>query len=83
MKYKISDYPKLGELWKRTGLPAFKKFVDNELTVLFGYWCLDIIELDKWLHRQYGEYEDHGFSMEDIIRKHYGESACKLIEEML
>lgn len=44
---------------------------------------LDIIKFDDWLHEQYGQYENKGLSMQDLIRKEYGEEAVHFIKECL
>lgn len=83
MKYKISQHAVLGQLWKRTGFPPMKGFIDNELTVVTGYWTIDILRLDEWLHKHYGHYEDNGLSMMAIIKSKHGDFAAQLIDELL
>jgi len=43
----------------------------------------NVISFDKYLHEQFGEYENEGKSMASIIEEHFGASASKLIKDHL
>ena len=61
----------------------FNSIWDKLLTMATGYIEIDIIKLDVILHERFGEYEDAGKSMEDIIRENYGEEAVDLINRLI
>lgn len=85
--YKIHEYRRLHADVNRL-LPEFRggfkqRFIDNLLTAICGRWILDIERFDEWLHELYGEYENAGFSMKEIIREKMGADALKMIEELI
>ena len=43
----------------------------------------NVISFEKYLHEQFGEYENEGKSMASIIEEHFGASASKLIKDHL
>ena len=43
----------------------------------------NVISFDKYLHEQFGEYEDAGKSMAAIIEEKFGAPARRLIEDHL
>lgn len=61
----------------------FSKFHDKTLTVVFRVAVIDIFAFDDWLHEKYGEYEDEGKSMRDIVTEHYGEKGAKMILNLI
>ncbi len=83
MRYKIRQYSIVGDMWKKAGLPPLKGFIDNDLTIVTGFWTLDILRLDDWLHRHYGDYEDSGKSMKEFIKYKFGVQTAQLIEDLL
>lgn len=55
--------------------------LDNIASILYHRPVLDIFGFDVFLHSKYGEYEEHGKSMSDVILENYGEKAvafCKI-----
>lgn len=54
-----------------------------KLFIVLGRVTIDIIALDDTLHQMFGNYEEQGKSMKDIITEKDGEKAAKLIQEML
>lgn len=85
--YKIYEYNRLGADLNK--LPpelrcGFKeRFIDNLLTAILGRWIIDIERFDKYLHELYGNYENKGLSMRDLIESEMGINALKLIENLL
>lgn len=60
----------------------FPAYVDK-LFIVLRRVTIDIIALDDTLHQMFGNYEEQGKSMKDIITEKDGEKAAKLIQEML
>lgn len=60
----------------------FTEIVDNLLSLVFGEVIIDIFKLDDRLKSLYPEDWDNG-SMAEIITKHYGEEANKLIRSLI
>ena len=58
-------------------------FMDFELSVVFRKPILDIYKFDDWLHCQFGEYEEKGMSMHDVIVANYGGTVATQIKELL
>lgn len=48
-----------------------KDFYDSFLTVITGKPCFDIYKFDEYLHSLYGNYEENGKSMADVLHEHY------------
>lgn len=59
------------------------EWIDTLLTALqLGMKIyFDVIRFDKYLHEQFGEYENDGKSMATIIEEKFGASARRLIED--
>ena len=83
MAYKFSDTHKLNEKFRRIYGVGFNDFYDGLMSVASGHICIDVIKFDDWLHDKYGNYEDSGQSMKELIRDKYGEQSVKLIEDLI
>lgn len=57
--------------------------LDTWLSAVFGRVMVDLIFIDEKLHTRFGDYEDRGLSMADVIRKEYGQEAVELLNELL
>lgn len=85
--YKIYEYNRLRAALNKLP-PEFRygfkeRFVDNLLTSALGRWIIDIEQFDQYLHELYGNYENKGLSMRDLIESKMGTKALKLIENLL
>lgn len=58
-------------------------FYDPLLSWVSGKFMIDIVKFDDDMHRKFGEYEDQGLSMKDIIKQHYGDAGLNLIEQLI
>lgn len=58
-------------------------YYDPLLSYVMQKFTIDLVKLDDKLHRLFGNYEEQGMSMRDIIEKNYGEAGLKLIEQLL
>lgn len=69
----------------------FKRYFDfpiGDIYDSFMSWCLgrfviDIKSLDDILHSKFGEYEELGKSMEDILKENYRKEGIELLNELL
>lgn len=61
------------------------EWIDGLMTALQSGMriCFDVVKFDVYLHQQFGEYEERGKNMSDIIEEKFGASARKLVEEHL
>ena len=61
------------------------EWIDTLLTALQPGMKIsfDVVRFDKYLHEQFGEYENDGKSMAAIIEDNFGPSAVKLIRDHL
>lgn len=60
----------------------FPEFEDKQLKELW-HVAIDICAFDDFIHVQFGNYEEQGKSMQDVIVENYGERANNLIIELL
>lgn len=63
-------------------VPSFSKLINNAM-VLFGEFVIDILKFDKFLHEKFGNYEDEGKSMRDILSEKYGDDIKDYVEQMV
>ena len=82
MEYKFSEIYKLNEKFFAIFGIGFKEFYDGMMSVALKHLCIDIIKFDDWLHEKYGNYEDSGQSMKELIQEKCGEKGVKLIEDL-
>ena len=66
----------------KMGKPQARTFMDPLLTVMSGYFHLDIIKFDDWLHAQGYKEETHG-SMREYILNAYGSEACVFVLRLI
>ena len=62
---------------------SIQPFYDGLITLVFKSIKIDIIKFDDYLHGKYGDYEDEGKSMNDIVVEKYGEDASKILEKLI
>lgn len=67
-------------LYKRH-LPGVPLFVDQTMTNARGTFSIDVINLDNWLEQE--GLSEEGMSTQDVITKHYGESAAAFIQSRI
>ncbi|MDR2556774.1 MAG: hypothetical protein LBC49_03570 [Bacteroidales bacterium] len=59
------------------------EFLDNYVGFLTHRICIDIVAFDNYLHKLYGDYEDAGFSMQDLIIEKYGIEADAVLNKLI
>ena len=57
--------------------------IDTLVSLVEGRVVVDILHIDDILHSRFGDYEDRGLSMNDIIKEKYGEAAVQLLNELI
>ena len=57
--------------------------IDPLMSIICKRVVLDIVHVDTILHSRFGDYEERGLSMEELITKEYGEESTTLIKRML
>lgn len=62
---------------------SFTDYVDSVYTMLCKKPKMDIGKFDDILHEWFGQYEDEGLSMYDILVKNFGESIAEQIKELV
>ena len=55
--------------------------LDNLMSALMDRPVLDLNQLDDFLHRKFGGYEESGLSMEDVLKKEYGRECLDFVRE--
>ena len=81
--YKIGEWSKAGKDFSSVFNTNIRPFYDGQATLIFKKICINPFVFDDYLHRLYGDYEQQGQSMDDIIREHYGKEGVKLINKLL
>lgn len=83
-KYKFpSDWHLIKEDFKEQFKLSIIDFYEPLISWMQQKFTINVIRLDEYLHGKYGEYEEKGLSMEDIIREHYGPKGVKLLNELI
>lgn len=59
-----------GKVLKKIGLDP-RIFFDSQLTVFLKKPMFDTAKFDNYLHSKFGNYEENGKSMADIIHEHF------------
>jgi hypothetical protein len=57
-------------------------FLDGLMMTVTRRPVIDVFKFDDWLHEQFGNYEDDGKSMNDLINEKYGKGAVGLVKEL-
>lgn len=61
----------------------FGDFYDPLLSLVSGKYTIDAIRFDEALHVRFGQYEDLGLSMRDLVLVKYGRTALNCLESIL
>jgi hypothetical protein len=81
--YQIGQWASARRDFENVFKTTISPFYDGLATIVFQAIKIDILLFDEWLHKMYGDYEDEGKSMQDIVIEHYGYKADELINELL
>jgi hypothetical protein len=81
--YFISQWPEARKDFRRVFGTDIVPFYDGPTTVAFCRICIDIAAFDEWLHRRFGDYEDRGLSMRDVVIENYGIEGDKLLDKLI
>lgn len=83
----IGFYPheagKVNEKFLRLFGVPFMKYYDGFMTATTGKLWVDVVKFDDYLHERFGQYEDDGKSMCEIITKKFGAEAEKFFLQLL
>lgn len=77
-----SEWRDLGKDFSSLFKISIVDFYDPFASWLLGRFIIDIYKLDEHLHIKYGDYEEEGLSMRELIISEYGSDACELIETL-
>lgn len=81
--WKFSKRFELNQFFYRVFGIYVDQFYDPLTSIISNRIIIDIIKFDEWLHSKYGNYEDNGMSMEDLVREHYGVRGVELIKDLI
>jgi hypothetical protein len=66
------------------GLKNFmSRVMDGEMSYIFKRPMINIFIFDDWLHEEFGNYEDTGLSMEDLIEQKFDLETMKSLQALL
>lgn len=78
-----SDWSKLRRDFIKTFHMSIVDIYDPFMSWIMQKFQIDIVKFDDKLHRKFGDYEEDGLSMRDIVKKNYGDAGLKLIEQLI
>jgi hypothetical protein len=81
--YCIHEHAKAKSEFRNVFGMEISPFYDVFVSLLFKKICINPFKFDEWLHARYGDYEDRGKSMLDIVSEHFGEAGVNLINKLL
>jgi hypothetical protein len=81
--YPVSRWWKAGSDFRRIFHVSIAPFFDSSTTCLFQKIRINPFTFDDYLHELYGNYEDRGLSMQELILEKYGEEGEKLINALI
>ena len=81
--YKIGEWGKAGNDFRTVFKVNITPFYDGLLTLACQHICIDPFKFDDYLHMVYGEYEEQGKSMQDVIIENYGQKGEQLFEKLI
>ncbi|MDR1129827.1 MAG: hypothetical protein LBK96_02475, partial [Prevotellaceae bacterium] len=79
---KVADWGRARKEFEHHFHVGIKNFYDGQATFTFKKICIDVFKFDDYLHRIYGDYEDRGLSMEELVIEKYGVEARNLLNEL-
>jgi hypothetical protein len=71
------------QFFKETFNLNFNDFIDPIISTFVGEPVIDVIKFDDWLHKEHGNYEERGLSMQDFLTEQYGQEVTNKIKELL
>jgi len=78
--FKVHERDKAYILFRETFGFHIKYFYDGFSTYISQKICIDIYKFDDCMHELYGNYEDDGKSLENIVVEKYGEKALEVLK---
>lgn len=80
--YKIGEWGAVRKDFSETFGVTIGPFYDGMMTVFSKKICIDPFKFDDFLHRKFGDYEDRGLSMYELVYAEFGEQAALLLEAL-
>jgi len=77
------NLPEAHKLFRETLGISLNPYLDGLMMVLMKKPVIDIIKFDKWAHGKFGEYENAGKSLEDVLTENYGKTISLQISELM
>lgn len=82
-RFKITELGHAKEQFRKYFGIDIGNFRDNVMTVANKGITIDSILFDEWLHKQFGDYESAGLSMNELIELKFGKSAGVFFKRLL
>lgn len=77
------DWCQLGDDFKRMFHFSIIGIYDPFMSAISGEFKIDVHSMDDVLHRKFGDYEECGMSMADIIERNYSHDAVVFLDQLL
>lgn len=78
------EVPECGKLFRQCFGLDLQDFHDIRLLIAFGTFGINIVKFGEWLDEKFpNEAKNDGISYSDVVRKHFGENAEKLIRRLI
>lgn len=78
-----ADWRTLGRDFQQVFRMSMVDIYDAQMSWIMQKFTIRIDVLDERLHMKYGQYEERGLSMEDIVREHYGPEGVELLNALI
>ena len=78
-----ADWRTLGRDFQRVFRMSMVDIYDAQMSWIMQKFTIKIDVFDEQLHLKYGEYEERGLCMEDIVREHYGPEGVELLNALI
>ena len=62
---------------------SFVDYYDSLVSWVSGKYSIDVVRFDDALHSRFGDYENRGLSMRDLVLEQYGRAALDCLEGLL
>jgi len=84
--YNLSKLAVVDRRFRAVFHTEFRRFFNHDsrfLSLVYGKIIMDIYAFDDFLHAFYGEYEEQGKNMLEVIAENYGQKGVDLIIDLM
>jgi len=79
----MESYPKVAQQFREFFHADLHPLLDARLSHLRETPILDLYRFDDFLQGRFGDYEEQGYSMQELIQERYGAEAAYLVQALI